>query len=168
MRMRRARPADISAIYALITAYAAEGTLLARSESNIREHIAQFLVCVSNRNIVGCVALENYGENLSEIRSLAVRPELRGSGIGGKLLQFALEEARARNIARLFAVTHASDFFVRQGFTVSSRRALPEKIERDCNTCPKRRSCRLTAVVATLAVERDSFPILQAVAGSPA
>ena len=168
MRMRRARPADAPAIYALIARYAAEGILLARTEANICEHIAQFLVCISNRSIVGCVALESYNANLSEIRSLAVSPEQRGSGLGGKLLQFALEEAQARNIARIFAVTHAPDFFVRRGFTLSSRRALPEKVERDCNTCPKARNCRLTAVVATLASDRDSFPILQAVAGSPA
>ena len=166
--MRRARLADAPAIYALIAQYAAEGVLLARSEANVRERIAQFLVCISKRGVIGCAALESYGENLAEIRSLAVSPELRGSGLGGKLLQFALEEARERNIARVFAVTHAPDFFVRQGFVLSSRRALPEKIERDCNTCPKARRCRLTAVVATLAPERDSFPILQAVAGSPA
>lgn len=168
MRMRRARLEDAPAIYALIAHYAAEGILLARTEANICEHIAQFLVCVSSRSIVGCAALESYSANLSEIRSLAVSPELRGSGLGGRLLQFALEEAHARNIARVFAVTHAPDFFVRHGFTLSSRRALPEKIERDCNMCPKARRCRLTAVVATLAAERDSFPILQAVAGSPA
>ena len=168
MRMRRARLEDAPAICALISHYAAEGILLARTEANICEHIAQFLLCVSSRSIVGCVALESYTANLSEIRSLAVTPELRGSGLGGKLLQFALEEAHARNIARVFAVTHAPDFFVRHGFTLSSRRALPEKIERDCNMCPKARRCRLTAVVAALAAERDSFPILQAVAGSPA
>jgi N-acetylglutamate synthase-like GNAT family acetyltransferase len=168
VKMRRARPADVPAIYALIAQYAAEGILLARTEANIREHIAQFLVCVSKRCIAGCVALESYGENLAEIRSLAVSPELRGSGLGGKLVQFALTEGRARNIARVFAVTHAPDFFVRQGFTLSSRRALPEKIERDCNTCPKARRCRLTAVVATLAAERDAFPILEIAAGSPA
>lgn len=168
MRMRRARLTDAPAIHALIAQYAAEGILLARSEANVREHIAQFLVCIFKRGVAGCVALESYGESLAEIRSLAVHPELRGSGLGGKLLQFALEEAHARNIARVFAVTHAPDFFLRQGFTASSRRALPEKIERDCNTCPKARRCRLTAVVATLAAECDSFPILQAVAGSPA
>lgn len=168
MRMRRARLGDAPAIYGLIAQYAAEGILLARSEENIREHIAQFLVCVSKRCIAGCVALESYGESLAEIRSLAVSPELRGSGLGGKLVQFALEEAHARNIARVFAVTHAPDFFVRQGFSLSSRSALSEKIERDCNTCPKARRCRLAAVVATLAAERDAFPILEIAAGSPA
>lgn len=168
MRMRRARLADVAAIYALIAQYAAEGILLARTEANVREHIAQFLVCVFKHCVAGCVALESYGENLAEIRSLAVSPDLRGSGLGGKLVQFALTEARARNIVRVFAVTHAPDFFVRQGFTLSSRRALPEKIERDCNTCPKARGCRLTAVVATLAPERDAFPILEIAAGSPA
>jgi N-acetylglutamate synthase-like GNAT family acetyltransferase len=168
VRMRRARLADVAAIYALIAQYAAEGILLARTEANVREHIAQFIVCVFKHCVAGCVALESYGENLAEIRSLAVSPDLRGSGLGGKLVQFALTEARARNIVRVFAVTHAPDFFVRQGFTLSSRRALPEKIERDCNTCPKERRCRLTAVVATLAPERDAFPILEIAAGSPA
>lgn len=168
MRMRRARLADAPAIYALIARYAAQGVLLARSEANVREHIAQFLVCVSSRSIVGCVALESYNANLSEIRSLAVSPELRGSGLGGKLVQFALNEARTRNIARVFAVTHAPEFFVRKGFTSSSRRALPEKIERDCSTCPKARHCRLTAVIATVAEERDALRILDVVASAPA
>lgn len=168
MRMRRARLADAPAIYALIARYAAEGILLARSEANVREHISQFLVCVSRRSIAGCVALESYGANLSEIRSLAVSPELRGSGLGGKLVQFALDEARSRNTARVFAVTHAPDFFVRQGFTLSSRRVLPEKIERDCSTCPKARRCRLTAVIATVAAERDALPILDVAASAPA
>lgn len=168
MRMRRARAADAPAIYALIAYYAAQGILLARSEANILEHIPQFLVFAANRRIAGCVALESYGPNLAEIRSLAISPELRGSGLGGRLVQFALDEARRRNIARVFAVTHAPDFFVRHGFGTSSRRALPEKIERDCRTCVKARRCRLTAVIAVVAAERDALPILDVVASAPA
>lgn len=168
MRARRARSGDAAAIYALIARYAEQGVLLARSEENIREHIAQFLVFEDKRRIAGCVALESYGANLAEIRSLAVNPEMRGQGLGGKLVQFALAEARLRNIARVFAVTHAPDFFVRYGFAASARRALPEKIERDCRTCPKARRCHLTAVIATVVAERASLPILNEVASSPA
>jgi N-acetylglutamate synthase-like GNAT family acetyltransferase len=168
LRTRRARPGDAAAIYTLIAYYAAQGILLARSEENIREHIAQFLVVEDKRRIAGCVALESYGANLAEIRSLAVNFEIRGQGLGGKLVQFALAEARLRNIARVFAVTHAPDFFVRYGFAASSRRALPEKIERDCRTCPKARRCRLTAVIATVVAERVSLPILDELASSPA
>ena len=110
--------------------------------------------------MLSCVALEGYGADLAEIRSLAVQPEMRGRGAGAKLLEFALEEARRRGIARVFAVTHAPDFFMRQGFALTSRHALTEKIERDCQTCTKRRSCQLTAVVATVIPERIMLPIL--------
>src|SRR4029077_17776210 len=90
---------------------------------------------------------------------LAVDPELRRQGAGTKLLVFALAEARRRGIARVFAVTHAPEFFVRYGFEPTSRHALTEKVERGCCTCPKRRSCQLFAVVATVIPERIAVPI---------
>lgn len=130
----------------------------------MRKQISQFLVLEGASNIVGCVALEHYGHDLAEIRSLAVNNEIRGQGLGGRLVEFALAEARRKKITRVFAVTHAPEFFVQHGFAVSSRRALPEKIERDCCACPKARSCRLTAVIATVIRERVALPILDSVA----
>lgn len=168
MRARRAGEADVSAIHGLIAHYAAEGILLERNEENVRQHIASFLVLEEKRQVAGCVSLESYGPDLAEIRSLAVSPNACGRGLGARLVHFALAEARRRGIARVFAVTHAPDFFVRQGFEASPRRALPEKIERDCRACPKARQCRLTAVIADLAPLNISFPILEEAASSPA
>ncbi len=169
MKTRRARPEDAAAIHALIAHYAAEGILLPRTEGNVREHSGLFLVLEEKGAIAGCVSLENYGTELAEIRSLAVNPEIRGRGLGARLVQYALTEARRRKIARVFAVTHAPEFFVRQGFGTSSRRALPEKIARDCSGCPKVRRCRLVAVIATVAAQRVALPILNdAVTSSPA
>lgn len=169
MRARRARLSDAEAIHALIADYAAEGTLLPRTLQNVREQIPSFLVVEEKRQITGCVCLENYGAGLAEIRSLAVRREIRGKGLGGKLVAFALLEARKKRIARVFAVTHAPEFFMRHGFAASSRRAIPEKIERDCCTCPKAKSCRLTAVIATVMPESVALPVLDGVAStSPA
>ena len=169
MRARRARLTDATAIHALIAHYAAEGTLLPRTEENVREHTRGFLVLEEKGQIAGCVSLEDYGTELAEIRSLAVSPEIRGRGLGAKLVQYALTEARRRKIVRVFAVTHAPDFFVRQGFGTSSRRALPEKIARDCSTCPKARRCQLVAVIATVIPERIALPILDdAATSSPA
>ncbi|HVA72550.1 MAG TPA: GNAT family N-acetyltransferase [Candidatus Limnocylindrales bacterium] len=166
MRARRARLADAAAIHALIAHYAARGILLPRTEKNVREHAALFLVLEEKGNIAGCVSLETYGSDLAEVRSLAVSPEIRGRGLGARLVQFALAEARRRKIARVFAVTHAPDFFVRQGFTTSSRRALPEKIARDCSGCPKANGCRLVAVIATVTPQRVALPILNDIATS--
>ena len=134
--------------------------LLPRAEEEIRRNISHFLVHKIEGRVVSCVALERYGSDLAEIRSLAVVPEMHGRGVGAGLLEFVLAEARRREIARVFAVTHAPDFFLRRGFAAVSRQSLTEKIERDCRGCPKRRTCNLVAVVATIMPERITLPIL--------
>jgi N-acetylglutamate synthase-like GNAT family acetyltransferase len=160
MKARRAIISDAPAIYALIAHFAELGVLLPRTEEEIRRNIGHFLVQRMKGCVVSCVALECYGPDLAEIRSLAVAPGIHGRGMGARLLEFALAEARRREIARVFAVTHAPDFFLHRGFAAVSRQSLTEKIARDCRACPKRRSCKLVAVVATVAPERTTLPIL--------
>lgn len=138
--------------------------MLPRTEDNVRQHLSTFLVLEERSRVVGCVSLEAYGADLAEIRSLAVHREIRGHGLGGKLVEFALAEARRKNMARVFAVTHAPAFFERHGFEASSRRAVPEKIARDCRTCAKAGHCRLTAVIATVVAERVVLPVFDGVA----
>jgi N-acetylglutamate synthase-like GNAT family acetyltransferase len=162
MKARKARPNDVTAIHALIAHYAAQGLLLPRTEENIREHLPHFLVMEEDGALKGCVALEPYGADLAEVRSLAVDDTTRGRGLGARLLRYALTVAKRRRIARVFAVTHAPEFFGRQGFVASTRFALPEKIERDCNACPKARTCQLVAVIATVCPERVTLPVLEA------
>lgn len=166
MRSRTARIGDASAVHQVIAHYASEGLLLPRTEAEIREHIARFLVLVENRGkeekILGCVALEPYGADLAEIRSLAVAPDARGQGrnLGDRLMKAAMDTARRRKIARLFAVTHRPEFFSRFGFVSGPRQIVQEKIERDCLTCPKERRCDLVATVAVICPERDVFTVL--------
>jgi amino-acid N-acetyltransferase len=169
VRGRRGRPADAAALHALIARYAEEGLLLPRTLEEIRAHANHFLVFVerpaqndarSSQRILGCVALEPYGAELAEIRSLAVAPELRGSGIGARLLRAALARARRRKFSRVFAVTHAPEFFVRQGFSTSARQDVPEKVERDCVGCPKARKCKLVAVIAQVSREQALLPVV--------
>lgn len=160
MKARRANASDAPAIYALIAHFAGVGLLLPRAEEEIRRNISHFLIHKIKGRVVSCMALESYGPDLAEIRSLAVAPEFHSRGIGARLLEFALAEARRRQIVRVFAVTHAPKFFLRRGFEAVSHQSLTEKIERDCRACPKRRSCKLVAVVATLIPERITLPIL--------
>jgi len=160
VKARKALPSDTTAIHALITHYAAQGLLLPRTPEELREHIARFLVLEDEGRVIGCVALEPYGSDLAEVRSLAVDPQIRGKGLGARLVRYALAMAKRRKIARVFAVTHAPEFFGRQGFQTSTRWALPEKIARDCRTCPKASDCQLVAVVATVIPERVALPIL--------
>jgi amino-acid N-acetyltransferase len=166
MRARTARMSDASAVHRVIAHYAGEGLLLPRTEAEIREHIQRFLVLVEKRNgeerVLGCLALEPYGPDLAEVRSLAVAPDARGQGrnVGDRLMKAAMDTARRRKIARLFAVTHRPEFFSRYGFTPGPRQAVPEKVERDCVGCPKERKCTLVATVATVCPERELFRVL--------
>jgi N-acetylglutamate synthase-like GNAT family acetyltransferase len=160
MRARLAKPSDTEAIYRLISHYAEQGLLLPRAEEEIRRNIHHFVVIRQKNILVSCLALENYGGDLAEIRSLAVNPEIQGRGIGKKLVDFALEEARRRGIARVFAVTQAPEFFLRQGFELVRRQSLTEKIDRDCRICPKRRSCKLIAVIATVIPQHNILPVI--------
>src|SRR6202162_1661194 len=166
MKARTARIGDAAAVYRVIAHYAGEGLLLPRTEGEIRDHIDHFLVLVEKRNgeekVLGCVALEPYGSDLAEIRSLAVAPDARGQGrnVGDRLMKAAMDTARRRKIARLFAVTHRPEFFSRYGFNPGPRQIMPEKIERDCITCPKEHRCKLVATVAVVCPERDLLPVL--------
>lgn len=170
MRARIARMSDAAAVHRVIAHYAGEGLLLPRTEAEIREHIARFLVLVEKNKgeekVLGCVALEPYGRDLAEIRSLAVAPEARGKGrnVGDRLMKAAMDAARRRKIARLFAVTHRPDFFSRYGFTPGPRQSIREKVERDCVSCPKERKCTLVATVATVCPERTLLPVLNGAA----
>src|SRR5229473_4754298 len=172
MRARIARAADAIAVHRVIAHYAGEGSLLPRTEAEIRKHISHFLVLVEKRKdeekLLGCVALEPYGPDLAEIRSLAVAPDARGHGysVGDRLMKAVMDTARRRKIARLFAVTHRPDFFSRYGFTPGPRQAVREKIERDCAGCPKERKCTLVATVATICPERELLPVLNGVGNS--
>lgn len=167
MRTRRARMGDVEAVATLIGHYAAEGLLLARSREEIRAGLDRFLVVIDAGKVAGCVALEDYGQDLAEIRSIAVDPAAHGKGLGVRLLRAAMEEARRRGYARVFAMTQEREFFLRHGFQMVERQTLPGKIERDCGQCPHAVGCRLGAVAATVAARETSLPPLSQEAALP-
>jgi amino-acid N-acetyltransferase len=180
MKTRLARQGDVAAICRLIETYADAGLLLPRTEEEVRSHLGRFLVLTESlslsaaatdaapkEKLLGCVALEPYGADLAEIRSLAVAPEAQNLGLGGRLVDAALATARRRKISRVFAVTHAPAFFERHGFVVSARHELPEKIARDCNGCPKSRNCTLVTLIAVVCPERIALPVLVSAGKTP-
>jgi amino-acid N-acetyltransferase len=84
------------------------------------------------------------------VRSLVVRDGMRGHGIGAKLLDAAVSEARGLDIARVYALTRVENFFLRNGFHVVDRQELPYKVFKDCMRCRLFPGCDEIAVVRDL------------------
>lgn len=86
-----------------------------------------FGACVDGA-LVGAVGLELYPP-VALLRSLAVAPEHRGSGLGKALLGYAEKEAAAQGIASLYLLTtSASRFFSTFGYAVAERDDAPPAI----------------------------------------
>lgn len=73
-------------------------------------------VAVVDEEIVGFAALEIYSRKLAEVRSLCVRPDLQGRGIGKQLTNACVELARQRNVFEVMVITSSDNFFRHCGF----------------------------------------------------
>lgn len=138
------RPAlmnDAEAIYGLIDAASRNSTVLPRSRDSICENLRDYLIAEIDGRLVGCGALHIWGVDLAEVRSLVVAEGLRGHGIGGRIVQGLVEEARRLHLKRLFVLTDSEAFFFRQGFSPTDRGTLPHKVWNECILCPKFEDC---------------------------
>ena len=149
MTIQKATISDIVHIHALLKIYGDRGEMLARPLSELYDHVRDFHVSrvEGYGGIVGCCALQFCWEDMAEIRSLAVRPEFKGKGIGPELVNRALEEAAAYHIPQVFTLTYQPDFFKRFGFATIDRNDLPIKIWKDCMICVKFPDCDETAML---------------------
>ncbi|MBX7253920.1 MAG: argininosuccinate synthase [Candidatus Promineofilum sp.] len=153
MNIRPARAEDIPGILALVNEHARRGDLLPRTADSIAGSLGDWLIAKDDDGeIVACGSLYAYSPGLAEVRSLAVLDRAKGGGWGSTLVKGLIMEARRRGVVTLFALTRAVSFFQRAGFHISDRQRFPEKVWRDCVTCPLLDHCDETAVVLHLAL----------------
>jgi len=148
--VRKARVADAKAIGDLINHYARRGMLLPKPLGRVYETLRTFSVWEENGKVLGCGRLDIVWENLAEVGSVAVHDSLRGQGVGSRLVESLVEEARELGIPRLFALTYQVNFFKRLGFNAIPKHDLPQKIWKDCLACSKYDRCDETAVIQVL------------------
>jgi amino-acid N-acetyltransferase len=124
--------------------------MLFRSHAELYESLREFVVAEDAGEVVGICALEIVWADLAEVRSLAVHPGRQGKGIGRRLVEAVVEEARRLEVQRLFTLTYEQAFFERLGFAVVDKAALPTKVWSVCIKCPKRHGCDEIAMVRTI------------------
>ena len=148
--VRRARIGDVPGIAAVMARYVEQDVLLPRPVSELFQCIREFHVAETGGEIVACAALRLLWSDLGEVRSLAVRPDAHGKGLGQMLVEQVVADARTLGLPRVIALTREVGFFERCGFVTEQREALPRKVWTDCVKCPRRHACDEVAVVLDL------------------
>jgi amino-acid N-acetyltransferase len=103
-----------------------------------------FIVATCEGQVVGCVALETFGDS-ALLRSLAVAAPFRGTGLGRILYDRSVARAKEKGLTRLFLLTTtAPPFFARRGFECVDRSEVPGAMTTSpqfVSLCPSTATC---------------------------
>lgn len=148
--IRAAAESDIEGILAIVNSYAAQNLMLPRTTEQIQRVLKDFLVAEYEGRVVGCGSNVPLTAALTELRSLAIAPELRSSGLGKQLVEALVAKARADGFEQICALTLVESFFGRMGFATVDRWVIPPKIWHECIYCPKFDACDEIAMLMNL------------------
>mgnify|MGYP001769388199 CR=1 FL=1 len=148
--LRKAKIKDIKQMHALVNSFAKQNLMLARSLNELYENLRDFWVIEKKNKIIGCCALHVSWDTLVEVKSLAVHKNSQKKGLGTKLVNACVKEARAIGAKKGFALTYSPGFFRKLGFRKIPHEQLPHKIWAECIKCPKFPNCDETALIKKL------------------
>jgi amino-acid N-acetyltransferase len=145
MTIAAAQPDDLPAIRALLAA-------IGLPEADLTSaHLGTFWVSRDAAGLAAVVGLEPHGR-AALLRSLAVRADRRGGGLGAALLSHAEAQAVALGTDALYLLTTTADrFFVARGYAVIARDAAPPAIRATrefADLCPASSICMTKRVGA--------------------
>ncbi len=141
--LRPATRGDLPAIERLLTSSGLP-------TAGVTDALGGFLVAesVADRRIVGVVGLEHCCDEYALLRSTAVEPDWRGTGLGRRLVTHAIAEAESRGIKALYLLTTTAErYFPTFGFVKTSREAVPDEVRQSVEF---REACPASATVMTL------------------
>jgi len=148
--IRKARIEDVKEIQKLINYFAKLDLMLPRSLNELYENLRDFWIFKENNRVLGCCALRICWEDLAEIKSLAVQKKRQRQGIGKKLVDVCIKEARELGAKKVFILTYKPDYFKQFGFKRIRHSDLPHKIWAECINCCKFPDCQEIALLKKL------------------
>lgn len=128
LQVRRARTSDIPAIQSLVEPLAQRRILLGKDRVTLYEAVQEFRIAEEDGVPVGCGALHVMWEDLGEVRTLAVRDDRLGTGVGHAILERIEADARELGLTRLFCLTFETEFFGRHGFEPIGERVVDPEV----------------------------------------
>ena len=143
MSIAAAQRADLPEIRALLNASGLPG------EDLTPAHLDSFWVERDRAGLVGSIGLEPRGR-VALVRSLAVRADGRGQGLGAALLAHAESQAGALGVEMLYLLTTTAErFFAAHGYGVTPRETAPTAIQATsefAGLCPSGSVCMVKRV----------------------
>ena len=119
--LRRATPEDREPVAGLLRA-------LELPTDGVNDWLEHFWVGDHEGMVVGAAGMERYGD-AGLLRSVAVAPEWRGSGIGRALVNRVLDEAGATGVQDVYLLTTTAEhYFPRLGFACVDRECVPTAV----------------------------------------
>ncbi|MCX6027905.1 MAG: GNAT family N-acetyltransferase [Chloroflexi bacterium] len=150
IEIRPAVEADIEGVLGIVNGYSAQNLMLPRTREQIQRVLKWFLVAEQGGKVVGCGSNVELTSRLTELRSLAVAPEVRSIGLGRRLVGTLVARARDAGYDQICALTLSEGFFNRCGFDTVDRWAISPKIWHECIYCQKFDACDEIAVLMNL------------------
>lgn len=93
------------------------------------QHLPHFFGCSQGSDLVGVIGLELHGK-VALLRSLAVAPGRRGTGLGSRLVAHAERHAWENGVKSLYLLTTTAEaFFLRRGYARAPRENAPAAIQ---------------------------------------
>ena len=121
---------------ALVEDEVKSGVILKRSDDEVATNIRSYILAFYNDELVGYGALHIHSMELAEVRSLIVNEKARGLGIGKKIVNYCIDEAKELNVKEILVLTYIASFFEKLGFKEIDKESIPEhKIWLDCVKC---------------------------------
>jgi amino-acid N-acetyltransferase len=146
VELRTARPADLPDVLALLGS-------AKLPTAGVAEAFSHFVVAESEGRLVGAVGLEIYGAS-ALLRSVVVEDSWRGTGVGRKMIENALDEAKQRGIDDVFLLTTTAEhYFPRFGFTCVDRQAVAAGVQVSVEF---QGACPATAVIMRKELRREA------------
>jgi amino-acid N-acetyltransferase len=146
VELRTAIPSDLPEVLALL-----EDAQL--PIAGVAEAFPHFVVAEREGRLIGAAGLEIFGAS-ALLRSVVVENSWRGTGVGQRLIEHALDEAKERRIDDVFLLTTtAEQYFPRFGFACVSRECAAAEVQASVEF---QGACPDTAVLMRKTLERST------------
>lgn len=119
---------DIPSVLSVMRPFIQSGKLLPRTQEDLALALEDYIVYELDGGIHACASLHLYDDGQAEIAAVAVDEAYNHMGIGPKMIEQLISQAKVKNASSIFIMTtQAIDWFEKLGFTEDKIESLPEE-----------------------------------------